>query len=256
MTFEPKGRSLSDFTVELDVYSGPYEWLLALILKDELEIFEVPLRELVESYFGSRDPGGREAAWNATRTSPARPRPSILLKSRTLSPALDAEAEGDEDEPLSPEELAERLTEYLKIRRAAERSARDLRLERWPLPVRPLRTPETRPAAHQSPTASPSPRGRRSRGLSSRPVGHLGPITVTLQELAGMIRAALASGPISYESLTRRHGPPEQGRRLRRRPLARPGGQPDARPDGTLGPPDPGAVGVRERTSAIPGPST
>ena len=56
MTLEPLGRSLSDFTVELDVYSGPYEWLLALILKDELEIFEVPLRELVESYLLARRP--------------------------------------------------------------------------------------------------------------------------------------------------------------------------------------------------------
>ena len=34
------------------------------------------------------------------------------------------------------------------------------------------------------------------------PVRHLGPITVTLQQLAGIIRAALAGGPISYESLT------------------------------------------------------
>ena len=57
MTMEsPGGRSLSDFTVELDVYSGPYEWLLALILKDELEIFEVPLRELVALYMRSRSP--------------------------------------------------------------------------------------------------------------------------------------------------------------------------------------------------------
>jgi segregation and condensation protein A len=56
MTLEPLGRSLSDFTVELDVYSGPYEWLLALILKDELEIFEIPLRELVESYLFARQP--------------------------------------------------------------------------------------------------------------------------------------------------------------------------------------------------------
>ena len=49
-------RALSDFTVELDVYSGPYEWLLALILKEELEIFEVPLRELVTLYVQARDP--------------------------------------------------------------------------------------------------------------------------------------------------------------------------------------------------------
>ena len=50
MSTEPQSRTLADFTVELDVYSGPYEGLLALILKDELEIFEVPLRELVALY--------------------------------------------------------------------------------------------------------------------------------------------------------------------------------------------------------------
>jgi len=75
VTFEPQGRSLSDFTVELDVYSGPYEWLLALILKDELEIFEIPLRKLVESYMGARERDPTNG-WNATRTSPARHRPS------------------------------------------------------------------------------------------------------------------------------------------------------------------------------------
>jgi chromatin segregation and condensation protein Rec8/ScpA/Scc1 (kleisin family) len=39
--------------------------------------------------------------------------------------------------------------------------------------------------------------------LIEPPVRHLGPITVTLQELAGIIRTALAGGPVSYESLTK-----------------------------------------------------
>ena len=47
---EPKGRALAAFTVELEVYSGPYEGLLALILKEELEIFAVRLRELLVQY--------------------------------------------------------------------------------------------------------------------------------------------------------------------------------------------------------------
>ncbi len=34
-------------------------------------------------------------------------------------------------------------------------------------------------------------------------MSHLGPITVTLQELAALIRAALAGGPVSYEDLVR-----------------------------------------------------
>lgn len=200
MTAEPLGRSLSDFTVELDVYSGPYEWLLALILKDELEIFEVPLRELVESYLLARQPdaaNGLERDTDFAGSAAA----LILLKSRTLSPAIDADSEGIEDEPLSPEELAERLTEYLKIRRAAEHlkdrfasnaghytSAHTIAPRQGTLSINLDRVPL---AARQA----------FSR-LIEPPVRHLGPITVTLQELAGIIRTAIARGPISYESLT------------------------------------------------------
>jgi segregation and condensation protein A len=101
VTFEAQGRSLSDFTVELDVYSGPYEWLLALILKDELEIFEIPLRELVESYVGARESNptnGLERDTDFAGSASA----LVLLKSRMLSPAIDTETEGDEEDPLSP----------------------------------------------------------------------------------------------------------------------------------------------------------
>ena len=200
MTFEPLGRSLSEFTVELDVYSGPYEWLLALILKDELEIFEVPLRELVESYLNSREPdaeGGLERDTDFAGSAAA----LVLLKSRTLSPAIDAE--GGEDEPLSPEELAERLTQYLKIRRGAERLREIL-----------ARNAGHYPSAHAVPPKPGRLRVKPDRvTLAARqafsrllepPVRHLGPITVTLQDLARTIRTALAAGePVSYESLTR-----------------------------------------------------
>jgi segregation and condensation protein A len=200
MTSEPLGRSLSDFTVELDVYSGPYEWLLALILRDELEIFEVPLRELVESYLLARRPdaaNGLERDTDFAGSAAA----LVLLKSRTLSPAIDADMEGIEDETLSSEELAERLTEYLKIRRAADH----------------LKSRFASNAGHYTSghTLPPRPGSLhvvlRRVSLAARqafsrilepPVRHLGPITVTLQELAGIIRAALAGGPISYESLT------------------------------------------------------
>jgi segregation and condensation protein A len=201
MTFEPQGRSLSDFTVELDVYSGPYEWLLALILKDELEIFEVPLRELVQSYLSSRKPdseGGLERDTDFAGSAAA----LVLLKSRTLSPAIDADAEGADEEPLSPEELAERLAQYLKIRRAAERLREIL-----------ARNAGHYPSAHTLPPKPGRLRVRPDRvSLAARqafsrllepPVRHLGPITVTLQDLARMIRTALAGGPVSYESLTR-----------------------------------------------------
>jgi segregation and condensation protein A len=202
VTFEPRGRSLSDFTVELDVYSGPYEWLLALILKDELEIFEIPLRELVDSYVGARerDPTGdgleRDTDFAGSASA------LVLLKSRTLSPAIDAEAEGDEDEALSPQELAERLTEYLKIRHAAEHLRGRFAANAGHYPS--AHTVPPKPGRLQIKPERVSLAARRTFSrLIEPPVRHLGPITVTLQELAGMIRTALARGPISYEILTR-----------------------------------------------------
>ena len=201
MTFEPQGRSLSGFTVELDVYSGPYEWLLALILKDELEIFEVPLRELVGLYLGSRDP---EAANSLERDTDFAGSAAalVLLKSRTLSPAVEAEAEGAEDESLSPEELVERLTAYLKIRRGAEH----LR-ERFAANAGHHPSAHTLPPRRGRLRIGPDRISLAARQAFSRlvepPVFHLGPITVTLQDLAGLIRSALARGPVSYEDLTR-----------------------------------------------------
>jgi segregation and condensation protein A len=201
MTFEPLGRSLSDFTVELDVYSGPYEWLLALILKDELEIFEIPLRELVESYLLARRPdaaNGLERDTDFAGSAAA----LILLKSRTLSPAIDADSEGMEDEPLSAEELAERLTEYLKIRRAAEHLK-----DRFSSNAGHYVSAHTIAPRQGSLSVNPDRLSLAARQAFSRliepPVRHLGPITVTLQELAGVIQAALTRGPVSYEELVR-----------------------------------------------------
>jgi len=200
MTFEPAGRSLSNFTVELDVYSGPYEWLLALILEDELEIFEVPLRELVASYLLARQPAAAGALERDTDFAGSAAA-LILLKSRTLTPAIDAEAEGPEVDPLSPEELAERLTQYLKVRRAAEH----LR-DRFAANAGHYVSGHSLPPRRGSLSIEPDRVTLAARQAFSRliepPVRHLGPITVTLQELAGIIRTALARGPISYETLT------------------------------------------------------
>jgi segregation and condensation protein A len=199
VTFEASGRSLSDFTVELDVYSGPYEWLLALILKEELEIFEVPLRELVGLYLSGRIPGAPDALERDTDFAGSAAA-LILLKSTTLSPILWAEDE--EEEAISAEQLAQRLTQYLKIRRGAAA-----------LSARFATSAGHYPSAHSVPPRPGCLRvdPERLRGASRRvhsrrlepPLSHLGPITLTLQELASVIRAALVRGPVSYEELVR-----------------------------------------------------
>jgi segregation and condensation protein A len=200
VTFEAPIRALSDFTVELDVYSGPYEWLLALILKDELEIFEIPLRELVGIYLRSRNPEAPNALERDTDFAGSAAA-LILLKSRTLSPD-PPDAESGEEEALSAVQLAERLTQYLKVRRGAEA----------------LRERFASNAGHYPSVHAVPPRPGRLRvdherlleaarrafsRLDEPPIGHLGPITVTLQELIAVIHAALARGPVSYDELVK-----------------------------------------------------
>ena len=201
MTPDPSGRALSDFTVELDVYSGPYEWLLALILKEELEIFEVPLRELVTLYVQARNPEAPNTLERDTDFAGSAAA-LVLLKSRTLSP-LSEDGEDEEEEALSPEQLAERLTRYLMVRRGAEALRERFARNAGHHPTAHLLRP--RPGRLRIEPDRILEAARRSFSRPAEPpVRHLGPITVTLQELASLIRAALAGGgPVPYEELVR-----------------------------------------------------
>lgn len=198
------GRALAAFTVELDVYSGPYEGLLALILKDELEIFEVPLRELVTLYRDKNPPGPpgespgaleRDTDFVDSATS------LVLLKGRALVPTAEAEGEEDDEAP-SPQDLEERLVTYLKIRRGAEalaeRFAQNAGLYASGHFLRPR--PERLVVGKERLAKA----ARRAFSRTAEPkVSHLGPITVTLQELAALIRTSLVRGPLSFEDLVR-----------------------------------------------------
>jgi len=199
MTLDASGRPLSDFTVELEVYSGPYEWLLALILKDELEIFEVPLRELVGLYLQSRNPQDPNALERDTDFAGSAAA-LVLLKSRTLSPILEVDAEDLDEEIITPEQLAERLAEYMKVRHGAQ-----ILRERFSASAGHYPTAHTllpRPGRLRLDPERILDAARRSFSRPAEPtVRHLGPITVTLQELVSVIHSALMGGPVSFEVL-------------------------------------------------------
>ncbi len=198
------GHALAAFTVELDVYSGPYEGLLALILKDELEIFEVPLRELVTLYRDTNPPAPpgeapcaleRDTDFVDSATS------LVLLKGRALVPTQETEGE-EADEGPSAQDLEERLVTYLKIRRGAEalgeRFAKNAGLYPSGHALRP------RPGRLVLSKQRLAKSAKRAFSRTAEPeVSHLGPITVTVQELAALIRTSLLRGPLSFEDLVR-----------------------------------------------------
>jgi segregation and condensation protein A len=198
------GRALAAFTVELDVYSGPYEGLLALILKDELEIFEVPLRELVTLYRNTnppsppgKNPGALERDTDFVDSATS----LVLLKGRALVPTAEAEGE-DNDEAPSPQDLKERLVAYLKIRRGAEALADRFAENAGLYPSgHALRPRPGRLVVSKERLAKAT---RRAFSRTAEPkVSHLGPITVSIQELAALIRTCLVRGPLSFEDLVR-----------------------------------------------------
>ena len=202
---QSKGHTLAAFTVELDVYSGPYEGLLALILKDELEIFEVPLRKLVALYQSAYSPHGQpeEASGVLERDTDFVDSAAslVLLKGHALDPGLGEEEEEDVEE-LAPQDLEERLVSYLKVRRGAEalmqRFAENAGFYSSGHTLRP------RPGRLRLSVEKLAAAPRRAFLRAAEPeVEHLGPITVTVQELAALIRTSLTHGALSFEDLVR-----------------------------------------------------
>jgi segregation and condensation protein A len=201
-----KDRSLASFTIELDVYSGPYEGLLALILKEEVEIFEIPLRELVSLYRNANPPAPRGETPGAlerdtdfvdSATS------LILLKGRALAPySTEAEGEDGVDTGPSPEDLEERLVTYLKIKRGAEALRERISRNSTYYPSAHALCP--RPGRIRLNADRLAMAARRAFLRTAEPaIGHLGTVTVTVAELAALIRSSLVHGPVSYEDLVR-----------------------------------------------------
>src|SRR5919198_5929797 len=117
--------SVSELDLDLDVFQGPFDLLLAVLLREEISLAEVPLGEIVVSYLDRLGETGELDLETVTEFL-------ILiaalceLKSRLLLPNEDGADE------LGPEEAAdELLARMLEYRRYSE-AARMLseRLER------------------------------------------------------------------------------------------------------------------------------
>ena len=133
---------LEDLELDLDVFQGPFDLLLALILREEVELAEVPIAEIIAAYVERAYDRGDldlESASEFLVLIAA----LLEIKVRLLFPG-----ELDEDDELSPEqaeaELMARLIEFRRFQGAArwlrERAEREPRIFRdtlAPLAPRP-----------------------------------------------------------------------------------------------------------------------
>ncbi len=112
---------MSDYKVQLEVFEGPFDLLLHLIKKNEVEIYDIPIAKITTQYMEHLDllkmivphVAGEFVVMGATL---------MYLKSRMLLPqdqqVSDPEAMADELDPRW--ELIQQLVEYKKFKDAAE----------------------------------------------------------------------------------------------------------------------------------------
>jgi segregation and condensation protein A len=110
--------SLAALDLDLEVFNGPFDLLLTLVLNEEIDLLEVDLAEVVLAYVEHLERAGEldlEAATEFLVLIAA----LLELKSRLMLPA--DEEEGLDIEPVeAAEELLARMLEYHRHRQAAE----------------------------------------------------------------------------------------------------------------------------------------
>jgi segregation and condensation protein A len=110
--------SIASLDLDLEVFNGPFDLLLTLVLREEIDLLEVDLAEVVLAYVEYLERAGEldlEAATEFLVLIAA----LLELKSRLMLPS--EEEEGLDLEPVeAAEELLARMLEYHRYRQAAE----------------------------------------------------------------------------------------------------------------------------------------
>ena len=106
-----------ELELDLDAFEGPFDLLLTLVLREELELIDVDVAEIVLAFCGRLEEQGRldlDACGEFLVLVAA----LLELKARALFPEEDLELSELEPEEAA-EELARRLAEYRRMKEAA-----------------------------------------------------------------------------------------------------------------------------------------
>src|SRR5918999_4395169 len=110
--------AIADLELDLEVFSGPFDLLLTLVLREEIDLLEVELADVVLAYLDILEARGEldlEVATEFLVLIAA----LLELKSRLMLPSEDDEGL-DLDPAEAADELLARLLEYRKFRAASE----------------------------------------------------------------------------------------------------------------------------------------
>jgi len=188
------GQAHRSFELDLDVFDGPFDLLITLILKDEIDIWEVRVSRIIAEYVLKLADSG-EFDLDATSQFVVLVAALLEMKSRLL---LEEEVE-EELEDLDPDEAAERLLERLVLYSQFKNAAGALRL-RWaehgarlyrsaPVPPALLRRPA--PAGALPASALPAALAPLLRDPPVPDTSHLADLAVSLLKELRRLRLIL-----------------------------------------------------------------
>ena len=195
--------TVASLDLELDVFAGPFDLLLAVVLREEVDLLEVELGEVVVAYVEYLEREGELELDVATEFLVLIA--SLLeLKSRLLLPGADEGLEemGPEE---AIEELLARLLEYRRYSSASAELVERFEAQRGYLFRSAPLPPELRRVAVDAATAvyDPEQLGAALGDLLTPPpevdVGHIRP-TVSLEKRLDALRAALSGkGSVDFD---------------------------------------------------------
>jgi segregation and condensation protein A len=199
---------VGNLELDLDVFAGPFDLLLSLVLRDELDLLEVDLADIVITYVDHLEQR-EELDLESTTEFLVLIAALLELKSRMMLPG-DEEAELDELLPgEAAEELLARMLAYARYRGAAawtrERfeDCRGLLFRTAPLPPALRRVSD----ANLEAAFPPDRLGVALGGLLRHPepldLGHMRTPTVTLASRLTVLRELLRRGTFSFDDAVR-----------------------------------------------------
>ncbi len=200
--------SVAELELDLEVFSGPFDLLLTLVLREEVDLLEVALADVVLAYLDHLE-GRGELDLEATTEFIVLVAALLELKSRLMLPGEDEDL--SELEPgEAAEELLARLLEARRFRQAAAHLGQRLDAEEGyryrgaPLPksLRRRLAPDAR--AVYDPAGLGAAVGRLLALAPGIDLRHLSPHPrVSVAERLAHLRALLASGSCRFDEAVR-----------------------------------------------------
>ncbi len=190
---------LPPLELDLEVFQGPFDLLLALVLREEVDLLELDLAEVVLAYLDHLERTG-EIDLEATTEFLVLIAALLELKSQLMLPRAEEEGGLELAPPEAADELLARMLEYARYRAAAAHLRERLEGERGyryrsaPLPPHLRQASLEEASAVYAPERLPRALGDLLRAPPALDTAHIARPAVSLDRRLAHVRELLAGG--------------------------------------------------------------